>query len=186
MSQAKVFVTRQLPQGTAERLAEYCQLEVWEDFLPPLMTSLHQKIKGLDALLCLLTDRVDAELINAAPRLKVISNMAVGYDNINVAAASRRRIPVGNTPGVLTETTADFAFALLMSVARRIPEAQAYIQAGHWKTWHPTCCPGRTSMARRWALLDLGALDRRWRGGRVDSACGFWCIAAATTRQSAR
>ena len=168
MSQAKVFVTRQLPQAAIERLAEHCQLEVWGDFLPPAYDILHQKIKGLDALLCLLTDRVDAELINAAPRLKVISNMAVGYDNINVAAASRRRIPVGNTPGVLTETTADFAFALLMAVARRIPEAQAYIQAGHWKTWHPTVLSGQDIYGAALGIVGFGrigqAVARRARG----------------------
>ena len=160
MSQAKVFVTRKLPQSALERLAEHCQLEVWEDFLPPDNAVLHQKIKGLNALLCLLTDRVDEQLINAAPHLKVISNMAVGYDNINVAAASKRAIPVGNTPGVLTETTADFAFALMMAVARRIPEAQAYIKAGHWKTWHPTVLSGQDIFGAALGIVGFGRIGQ--------------------------
>ena len=160
MSQATVFVTRRLPPVALERLAEHCQLEVWEDFLPPDYDVLHQKIKGLDALLCLLTDRVDAELIAAASHLKVISNMAVGYDNIDVAAASKRGIPVGNTPGVLTETTADFAFALLMAVARRIPEAQAYIKAGHWKTWHPTVLSGQDIYGATLGIVGFGRIGQ--------------------------
>ncbi len=160
MSQATVFVTRRLPPVALERLAEHCQLEVWEDFLPPDYDVLHQKIKGRDALLCLLTDRVDAELIAAASHLKVISNMAVGYDNIDVAAASKRGIPVGNTPGALTETTADFAFALLMAVARRIPEAQAYIKAGHWKTWHPTVLSGQDIYGATLGIVGFGRIGQ--------------------------
>lgn len=160
MSQATVFVTRRLPPVALKRLAEHCQLEVWEDFLPPDYDVLHQKIKGRDALLCLLTDRVDAELIAAASHLKVISNMAVGYDNIDVAAASKRGIPVGNTPGVLTETTADFAFALLMAVARRIPEAQAYIKAGHWKTWHPTVLSGQDIYGATLGIVGFGRIGQ--------------------------
>ena len=160
MSQATVFVTRRLPPVALERLAEHCQLEVWEDFLPPDYDVLHQKIKGRDALLCLLTDRVDAELIAAASHLKVISNMAVGYDNIDVAAASKRGIPVGNTPGALTETTADFAFALLMAVARRIPEARAYIKAGHWKTWHPTVLSGQDIYGATLGIIGFGRIGQ--------------------------
>lgn len=124
------------------------------------MTSFIKKIKGLDALLCLLTDRVDEELIDAASHLKVISNMAVGHDNIAVAAASQRGIPVGNTPGALTETTADFAFALLMAVARRIPEAQAYIKAGHWKTWHPTVLSGQDIYGATLGIVGFGRIGQ--------------------------
>ena len=160
MSRAKVFVTRQLPQSTLDRLAEHCQLEVWGDFLPPDYDILRQKGEDIAALLCLLTDRVDAPLIQAAPRLKVISNMAVGYDNIDVAAASQRGIPVGNTPGVLTETTADFAFALLMAAARRIPEAQAYIKAGHWQTWHPTVLSGQDIYGATLGIVGFGRIGQ--------------------------
>ena len=160
MSQARIFVTRQLPQAALDRLAEYGQIEVWPEFLPPAYDILRQKTGELDALLCLLTDRVDEALIQAAPHLKVISNMAVGYDNIHVAAASRRGIPVGNTPGALTETTADFAFALLMAAARRIPEAQAYIQAGHWKTWHPTVLSGQDIYGAALGIVGFGRIGQ--------------------------
>ena len=160
MSQARIFVTRQLPQAALDRLAEYGQIEVWSEFLPPAYDILRQKTGEIDALLCLLTDRVDEALIQAAPHLKVISNMAVGYDNIHVAAASRRGIPVGNTPGALTETTADFAFALLMAAARRIPEAQAYIQAGHWKTWHPTVLSGQDIYGAALGIVGFGRIGQ--------------------------
>lgn len=160
MSQARIFVTRQLRQAALDRLAEYGQVEVWPEFLPPAYDILRQKTEELDALLCLLTDRVDEALIQAAPHLKVISNMAVGYDNIHVAAASRRGIPVGNTPGALTETTADFAFALLMAAARRIPEAQAYIQAGHWKTWHPTVLSGQDIYGAALGIVGFGRIGQ--------------------------
>lgn len=168
MSSKKVFVTRQLPPATLDRLASYCQLEVWQDFLPPAYDIIHQKIMQLDGLLCLLTDRVDQKLIDVAPNLKVISNMAVGYDNIDVLAASQRGIPVGNTPGVLTETTADFAFALLMAVARHIPEAQQYIKDGNWKTWHPTVLSGQDIYGATLGIIGFGrigqAVARRAKG----------------------
>ena len=160
MSQARIFVTRQLPQAALDRSAAHRQLEVWPDFLPPAYDILHQKTGELDALLCLLTDRVDEALIQGAPHLKVISNMAVGYDNIHVDAASRRGIPVGNTPGALTETTADFAFALLMAAARRIPEAQAYIKAGHWKTWHPTVLSGQDIYGAALGIVGFGRIGQ--------------------------
>ena len=113
MGREKVFVTRQLAPSALDRLAQVCDLEVWDEFLPPDYEIIRQKAGDISGLLCLLTDRIDAQLINAAPQLKVISNMAVGYDNIDVTAATARGIPVGNTPGVLTETTADFAFRLV-------------------------------------------------------------------------
>jgi len=121
MSEFKVFVTRQMPANTLDRLTEHCQMEVWDAFLPPDYEVILSKMGDLSGLLCLLTDRIDARLMDAAPNLKVVSNMAVGFDNIDVAAANERGIPVGNTHGVLTETTAAFAFALLMAVACRIP-----------------------------------------------------------------
>ena len=168
MSQDRVFVTRQLPESALASLAQHCQLDVWEDFLPPDYESLLGKAAVANGLLCLLTDRIDARLMDAAPQLKVISNMAVGYDNIDVAAASARGIPVGNTPGVLTETTADFAFALLMAAARRIPEAQQYIRAGEWRTWHPTVLSGQDIYGATLGIVGFGrigqALARRAAG----------------------
>ena len=111
-------------------------------------------------LLSLLTDRVDAQLMDAGSSLKVISNMAVGYDNIDVPAASQRGIPVGNTPGVLTETTADFAFALLMALARRIPEARQYVSDGNWKTWHPTVLSGQDIFGATLGIIGFGRIGQ--------------------------
>ena len=160
MSRDKVFVTRRLPPATLERLSAHCELEVWEDFMPPDYEIILGKVGQLSGLISLLTDRIDAELMDAGPGLKVISNMAVGYDNIDVAAASERGIPVGNTPGVLTETTADFAFALLMAVARRIPEAKQYIQAGKWRTWHPTVLSGQDIYGATLGIVGCGRIGK--------------------------
>ncbi len=160
MPKEKVFVSRQLPPAALERLAQHCNLEVWHGFLPPTYAVMLSKMGELSGLLCLLTDRVDAQLLDAAPKLKVVSNMAVGYDNIDVAAASARGIPVGNTPGVLTETTADFAFALLMAVARRIPEAKQYIQDGQWRTWHPTVLSGQDIFGATLGIVGFGRIGQ--------------------------
>jgi glyoxylate reductase len=138
MVKPKVFVTRQIPEDGAHLIREFCQAEFWPDSLPPDYETLLQKVSGLDGLVCLLTDPIDAALMDAAgPGLKVISNHAVGYDNIDLSAATQRGIPVGNTPGILTETTADFAFALLMAAARRLVEGDKFTRAGTWKTWDP-------------------------------------------------
>jgi len=168
MTQPKVFVTRQLPQATLDRLAEHCDMDVWDDFLPPPHDVLQQKVQDVDGLLCLLTDRIDNSIFDIAPNLKVVSNMAVGYDNIDVSLATAKGIPVGNTPGVLTETSADFAFALLMSVARRIPEAQQYVRDGNWKTWHPTVLSGQDIYGATLGIVGFGrigqAVARRAQG----------------------
>ncbi len=168
MSRAKVFVTRQLPQDILDRLAQHCEIDVWDDFLPPPPDVIQQKIGDLDGILCLLTDQIDSTVIDNAPKLRVISNMAVGYDNIDVTYATEKGIPVGNTPGVLTETSADFAFALLMSVARRIPEAQQYVRDDQWKTWHPTVLSGQDIYGATLGVVGFGrigqAVARRARG----------------------
>jgi len=138
MTKPKVFVTRQIPEEGARLIREFCQAEFWPENLPPDYETLKSKVPGLDGLLCLLTDTIDSSLMEAAgPGLKVISNHAVGYDNIDVPAATQRGIPVGNTPGILTDTTADFAFALLLGAARRLVEGDQFTRAGKWKTWDP-------------------------------------------------
>jgi glyoxylate reductase len=125
-------------------------------------------VRDVDGLITLLTDKVDAPLLDAAPSLRAVSNVAVGYDNIDVRACSARRIPVGNTPGVLTETTADFAFAMLMGLARRVAEADAYVRAGRWSTWSPTLLLGADVHGATLGLVGLGqigvAMARRARG----------------------
>ncbi len=139
MSKPKVLVTRIIPQKGLDMVRRQdWDVEVWQYPLPPPYEVLLQKVKGLDGLLCLLTDKIDANLMDmAGKQLKVISQMAVGFDNVDVSAATQRGIPIGNTPGVLTDATADFAWALLMSAARRVVEGDKFTRAGRWKTWGP-------------------------------------------------
>ena len=133
-----VFVARRIPETGLSVVTGATDATVWPDDLPPPREQLLRSVAGCDGVLTLLTDRVDDEFLDAAgPQLKVVSNYAVGFDNVDVPACSARGIPVGNTPGVLTETTADLAFALMMAAARRLPEGDRYVRAGKWKTWGP-------------------------------------------------
>jgi glyoxylate reductase len=134
----KVFVARRIPEAGLSVVTGATDATVWPDDLPPPRDQLLRAVAGCDGVLTLLTDRVDDEFLDAAgPQLKVVSNYAVGFDNVDVPACTARGIPVGNTPGVLTETTADLAFALMMAAARRLPEGDRYVRAGKWKTWGP-------------------------------------------------
>ena len=137
MSKPRVFVTRQLPGDALRVLSEEAHLVVWPEQLPPPADALLAEASQSAGLLTLVTDRIDEQLLRRCPLLRVVSNMAVGYDNIDVAACTARQIPVGNTPGVLTETTADLTFALLLAAARRIAEARDFVRAGKWITWEP-------------------------------------------------
>ena len=141
-------------------------MDLWEDELPPPRDVLLRRVAGVDGVLTLLTDRVDDEFLDAAgPALRVVSNYAVGFDNVDVAACARRGIPVGNTPGVLTDTTADLAWALLMAAARRLPEGDRYVAsrlAG--RPGARSCCSGRTCTARRSGSSGSGASARPSRG----------------------
>jgi glyoxylate reductase len=141
---ARVFVTRPLPGDALDRLrAAGHEVEVWPDRLPPPPEALREQVADADALLSMLTDRVDTELLDAAPGLRAIANYAVGSDNIDLEAARARGIPVGVTPGVLTDATADIAFALILAIARRLPEGEAAVRAGEWLTWGPDWLLGR-------------------------------------------
>jgi glyoxylate reductase len=133
----RIFVTRALPFPALDRLRAAHDVDVWEGELPPDPAALRERAREADALLTLVTDAVDADLLAAAPRLRAVANMAVGTDNIDVAACAARGIAVGNTPGVLTDATADLAMALLLALARRIPQGQAQVRAGDWRTWEP-------------------------------------------------
>ena len=166
----RVLVTRLIPEVGLRRIVQECQAEVWEEPLPPPRDVLLEKIAGCEGILSLLTERIDAELMDAAgPQLKVISNFAVGFNNVDVAEATRRGIRVGNTPGVLTEATADMAFALLISASRRIVEAQDYIREGNWKTWEPLGHIGQDLVGKTLGIVGMGrighALARRCHGG---------------------
>ena len=133
----RIFVTRRLPFDALDRLAAEHELDVWEGELPPGPAAMRERAARADGLLTLVTDLVDAELLAACPDLKAIANMAVGTDNVDLEAAAERGIPVGNTPDVLTDATADLAFALLLALARRIPEGAAQVREGRWRTWEP-------------------------------------------------
>ena len=154
----KVFVTRQLPPAALEMIQPVCDAEVWPDELPPPREVLLDKVAGVDGLLTMLTDRIDAALLDRAPRLKVVSNCAVGVDNIDIPEATRRGIVIGHTPEVLTETTADFAFALLMAAARRIVAGDRYIRAGHWRTWGLLTLLGQDVHGAALGLVGLGRI----------------------------
>jgi glyoxylate reductase len=160
MSQPKVFVTRRLPDGGLERLRLLAEVEVWPERLPPPYELLLEKVKHIDGLLCLLTDRIDRQLIEAGASLKVISQMAVGYDNIDIPVATARRIPVGNTPDVLTDATADFAWALLMAAARRVVEADKYTRAGYWQTWEPDLLLGSSIAGATLGIVGFGRIGQ--------------------------
>ena len=134
----RVFVARRIPDAGLDPIAAACDLDVWDDELPPPREVLLARVAGCDGILTLLTDRVDDELLDAAGTgLKVVSNYAVGYDNIHVAACVGRGIAVGNTPGALTETTADLAWALILAASRRVVEGDRYVHEGRWRTWGP-------------------------------------------------
>ncbi len=165
----KVFVTRVIPEEGLVMLRKAAEVEVWQDELPPPYPTLLQKIKNADGLLSLLTDKIDPNLMDSNPHLKVVSNMAVGFDNIDVPAATARGIPVGNTPGVLTDTTADFAFTLLMSAARRIPEGVDYVRAGKWKTWGPMLLTGPDIHGATLGIIGFGRIGQ----GMAKRASGF-------------
>jgi glyoxylate reductase len=153
----KIFVSRIIPG--LSRLDNHYEVDIWSGELPPPYEVLCERVKGVNGLLCMLTDRIDSALMDAAGSgLKVISQMAVGYDNIDVKAAHQRRIVVGNTPGVLTETTADLAFALLLAAARRITEGVRYIQDGKWITWQPTTLLGHDVTGATLGIIGLGRI----------------------------
>jgi glyoxylate reductase len=161
MAKPSVFVTRKIPDSRLEYMQDEIQLEIWPEDLPPPYEALLERIPRLDGLLCLLTDQIDGALIQAAGNsLKVISQMAVGYDNIDIPTATERGIPVGHTPGVLTDATADFTWALLMSAARRIVEADNFTRQGRWVTWGPTLLMGANVAGSTLGIIGLGRIGQ--------------------------
>jgi glyoxylate reductase len=161
MPKAKVFVTRIILDKGFDLLKDRFAIDLWTDELPPSPAVLLERVRGVDGLLCLLTDHIDGEVMDAAgPQLKVISNHAVGYDNIDIPAATARRIPVGNTPGILTDATADFAFSLLMAAARRVVEGERFVRQGKWKTWGPALMLGADITGATLGIVGYGRIGR--------------------------
>src|SRR5260221_6491729 len=162
----RVFVTRRIVG--LEPYAERLTLDVWEGPLPPSPQELRARTQGCEGLVSLLTDRIDAEFLDAVPGLKVISQVAVGVNNIDLAAAKARGIPVGHTPGVLTDSTADMAVALLMAVTRNIVPGAQYARDGKWKTWEPALLLGQSVWGATLGIVGYGrigwAMAARGRG----------------------
>lgn len=157
----KVFVTRVIPDAGLKLVQEACDADVWPDVMPPPYKALKERARGVDGLLCLITDRVDGDLLDAiGPQLKVVSQMAVGVDNIDLNAARVRGIPVGHTPSVLTEATADLAFALLLAAGRRLLEGVEYIRAGKWRTWEPKALLGADFSGATLGIVGLGRIGK--------------------------
>lgn len=170
MQKPRVFVTRKIPAAGLDKVLAACDADVWSEQLPPARGTFLEKVRGCVGLLSLLTEKIDAEVMDAAgPQLKVISNFAVGFNNIDVAEATRRGIRVGNTPGVLTDATADIAFALLIAAARRIVESVDYVRARQWKTWEPLGHIGADLQNKTVGIVGMGrigyAMAKRCRGG---------------------
>jgi len=164
-----VYVTRLIPRAGLDLLRGCARVKVWEGELPPPRDVLVEELKTVDGALTLLTDSIDAELMDSAPRLRAVSNYAIGYDNIDVQAATERGIMVCHTPGVLTDTTADFAFTLMASVGRRVVEAVQYVRDGKWKTWGPMLCLGHDLYGATLGLIGLGRIG----GAVAKRATGF-------------
>ncbi len=167
----KVYVTRQLPEPGIERLKdarEVAELRVFDEDRVMKPAELRKAVKWCDALLCLLTDTIDGKLLDANPGLKVVANYAVGYDNVDVPAATERGIVVTNTPGVLTDTTADLTWALLMSVARRIVHCDRCMRGGEYRGWSPMFCLGFDVYGKTLGIVGMGqigtAVARRAKG----------------------
>ena len=165
---ARVFVTRRISQAGLRQLQSEHDVHLWPQELPPSREALLRGAASADAVVSLLTDKIDSEVMDAAPRLRVIANVAVGYENVDVAAATARGIVVTNTPDVLTETTADFAWALMLAAARRIPEGVEYVREGRWRTWGPELLLGVDVWGATLGLVGLGrigtAVARRAQG----------------------
>jgi len=168
MTKPRVFVTRILPDRGLQKVLAQTDATVWQEELPPPRAVLLDWARQADGLLTLLTDKIDAELLDAAPHLKVVANFAVGFDNFDVPAATQRRVLMTNTPGVLTDTTADLAFTLLMACARRIVEGRDYAKNGHWHTWGPMLLMGQDIHGATLGIAGIGriglAMARRARG----------------------
>ena len=158
MARPRVFVSRRIPEAGLTLIRERCNVEVWPEQLPPPAEVLRQKLADCDGLVSLLTDRVDGALLAAAPRLKVVSNFAVGFNNVDVAACTARGVAVGNTPGVLTDATADTAVTLMLAAARRLGESAADAKAGRWKTWEPLGWLGQDLAGRTVGIVGMGRI----------------------------
>ncbi len=161
MTQPKILISRIIPDPGLLLIKEHFIADVWPHELPPTREQLIERSRGVDGLLCTLTEKIDSDLMDSiGSQLKVISSMSVGVDHIDVAAATARKIHVGNTPGVLTDATADQAFALMLAAARRITEAERFVRAGKWKTWMPNLLLGADLAGATLGIIGFGRIGQ--------------------------
>lgn len=160
MGMPKILVTRRIAKSALDRLHKEGQVVLWDDQLPPSYDQLSSLVEDCDGLVCLLTDNIDRELLASAPQLRVVSTMSVGFEHIDLEACKEFGIKVGHTPGVLTETTADFTMALMLSVSRRIPEAVRFAQSGQWKTWDPELLLGQDLHNAAVGIIGMGRIGQ--------------------------
>ncbi|MHA1906135.1 MAG: 2-hydroxyacid dehydrogenase [Candidatus Thorarchaeota archaeon] len=155
----RVFVTRKLPGSALDRLKHKYEVDVWEKEVPPTNANIIDRAKGCFGIVTLLSDKIDSDLIQALPDIKIIAQYAVGYDNIDIQVATKKGIIVTNTPGVLTETTADLTWALIMSTTRRIVEADTYVKSGKWKVaWGPELLLGVDVFSKTIGIVGMGRI----------------------------
>jgi glyoxylate reductase len=157
---ARVFVTRKIPGDALERLAVEHDVEVWPGDMPPPREDLLAGVAEAEGLLSMLVDKVDAELLDAAPGLRAVANYAIGFDNIDLESTAARDVQVGNTPDVLTDATADLAWALMLAVARRIVEASQDARDGKWRTWEPQGWIGADVHGATLAVVGAGRIGQ--------------------------
>ena len=160
MDRAKILVTHRLFEGPRVKLGEKFEVEHWSDSERPARAEVLRRVADKDGLICLLTEKIDDELLAAAPRLRTVANIAVGFDNIDLDACTRRGVAVSNTPGVLDDTTADFAWTLLMAVARRLIEGDALCRSGQWKGWNLDQLVGADIWGKTLGILGFGRIGR--------------------------
>ena len=184
MNKPKLFSTHVLFQEPRRKLAEYFDVEYWTGEERPPRAEVLRRVAGKDALICLLTEKVDRELLDAAgPKLRIVANVAVGFDNIDVPACTERKVAVTNTPGVLDETTADFAWTLLMAVARRLIEGDRLARSGAWTKWNLDQLCGTDVWGKTLGIIGLGRIGRAM--ARRASGFGMHVIYNSTTRAAA-
>jgi glyoxylate reductase len=164
MMKPKVFVTREIPEKGLREIEKYFDIDLWSDYKAPPYEVLVKKASEADALVTLLTDRIDKNLIDNAPRLRIISQYAVGYDNIDIDYATKKGIYVTNTPGVLTDSTADLTIAIMLAIMRRVVEADAFVRKGDWEAsgtgWHPLMLLGRELKGKALGIIGMGRIGR--------------------------
>jgi len=160
MAKPKVLATHRLFELARKILQENCEVEYWEKPERPPREEVLRRVKDKEALVCLLTEKVNDELLQAAPKLKIAANVAVGFDNIDLVACTKRGVVATNTPGVLDDTTADFAWTLLMAVARRLGEADALARSGNWKGWDLDQLVGTDVWGKTLGIVGFGRIGR--------------------------